>query len=188
MFNPRGVEIPQKTTNLFDYSKNINDLQEVVEYLETEYPNNHFYFVGSSLGGALGVKYLANCNTKRRVKGMVSLANPFDVFGAATNANSFKNIIYGNFLTSRLVHKVEFNKDSIDQWQIKMNKKIDYQKVKNSITTFQFDKNFSFLIHHTFGDSKSYYHSLSCHLDISKVEEPVLFIQSKNDPISSLHN
>ena len=185
VFNPRGNEIPQQTTNIFDYSKTLGDLKEVMTMLEVRHQNSNFYIAGTSLGASLGIKYLANYNDSKRVKGMVSFGNPFDVYKAAKNANSLQNIVYGKFLTNKLIEKAMFNKKSLDEWQIKNQRKIDYKKLKRSFTTFQFDQNFSFKILENHNKSENYYLEFSCFYDLEKVNEPVLFIQSKNDPISS---
>lgn len=185
VFNPRGNAIPQRTTHLFDYSKTIVDLHEVMTVLTDRAPSSNFYFVGTSLGASIGVKYLAHYNGGKRVKAMVSIANPFDVYRAAANTNNWRNRVYGKFLTKKLVEKVLFNRASIERWLAENGRKLDFGRLEGLSTTFEFDREVTFKIMHNVGDSREYYHTFSCHQDVGNVEEPVLFLHSRNDPISS---
>lgn len=120
------------------------------------------------------------------IKGMVSIANPFDVYLAAANANKLQNHVYGRFLTQKLTEKVLFNKKMIDEWCFLNNVQIDYEKLKKTKTTFDFDQEFTFKVIDSHNNSKEYYRTFSCVDEIAHVEKPVLFLHSKNDPISSI--
>jgi predicted alpha/beta-fold hydrolase len=184
VFNPRGVGIPQKTTNLFDYSLILSDFEDFMDHVYQTYPTANVYMTGISLGASLGVKYLGAYKDHSRVKGMVSIANPFNVYKAAASANSWQNIIYGQFLTAKLYEKVEFNKQAIEEFAKDKNIQFDYKSMKNSWTTFEFDKKFTFKVVEGHNDSDIYYQLFSCQNDVENVDVPVLFIHSQNDPIS----
>ena len=183
VFNPRGVGIPQKTDNLFDYSKILDDMNYVMDYVYTKYPNSNHYLIGFSLGASYGMQYLCHYKQRSKVKAMVSIGNPFDVYQAAASANSWRNIIYGHFLTKRLIERVEFNIDSITERQKKDGIAYDLDKVRKCYTTFKFDKEFTFKFL-DYNDSKVYYKLFSCLSDVKDIDVPVLIIHSKNDPIS----
>lgn len=117
---------------------------------------------------------------------MVSVGNPYDVYLAASNANKFKNCIYGGFLTKKLTEKVIFNKKMIEEWARLNNHNFDYKKLQKTYQTFEFDQLFTFKVVKHFDNSKDYYRTFSCVEDVEKVDRPVLFIHSKNDPISRL--
>lgn len=52
----------------------------------------------------------------KRIKGIVGVSNPFDVFEAAKELNSLKNFVYGNFMTNSLIKKkILFNIDMIKE-------------------------------------------------------------------------
>lgn len=184
VFNPRGVGVPQKTTNIFDYSLILSDLQDFMDHVYKLYPSADIYFTGISLGASLGVKYLGAYKEHSRVKGMVSIANPFDVYKAAASANSWKNIIYGQFLTQKLSEKVEFNRQAIEEWSKEKNVSLDFNHIRKAKTTFEFDRRFTFKIVEQHNDSSIYYQLFSCQHDVGNIDVPVMFIQSKNDPIS----
>ncbi len=184
VFNPRGVGIPQKTTNIFDYSLILSDLVDFMDNIYDRYPKANVYFTGTSLGASLGMKYLGAYKDHSRVKGMVSIANPFDVYKAAASVNSWQNLVYGQFLTKNLTKKVEFNRQAIDEWCNEANISLDFDHISKSKTTFEFDQRFTFRIVDRHNDSSIYYQLFSCQHDVKNVDVPVLFIHSKNDPIS----
>lgn len=183
VFNPRGVGVSQRTDNLFDYSKIQDDLNFVMDHIYSKYPKSNHYIVGFSLGASYGMQYLCHYKDRSKIKGMVSIGNPFDVYKAAESANSWKNIIYGHFLTQKLIEKVEFNIDAITERQKKDGIDFSLDKVKKTYTTFRFDNEFTFKFL-DFNDSKTYYKLFSCLSDIKDIDVPVLIIHSKNDPIS----
>lgn len=183
VYNPRGVGIPQVTTNIFDLSRTVEDFDVFIEHVKAKYPDSSKYLIGFSLGGAQAFKYLANFDNAKEIKGVVTIGNPFNVYEAAVSANKLKHIIYGNFLTQKLVERVEFNIDAVNKIKAQKNIDFDLNKVKRSLITFDFDKNFTF----KFLDvecSEKYYLQFSCIDHIDKVDNPSLIINSKNDPIS----
>ena len=184
VFNPRGVGVPQKTTNLFDYSLILADLQDFMDHIYHRYPEANVYFAGISLGASLGIKYLGAYKDHSRVQGMVSIANPFDVYKAAASANSWQNIIYGMFLTRKLYEKVTFNIQAIEEFSRTKKIQLDFKRISRSTTTFDFDRQFTFKVVDQHNDSAVYYQLFSCQNDVENVEVPVFFVHSKNDPIS----
>lgn len=187
VFNPRGVGVPQITDNIFDYSKVLDDFNIVMDHIKEKYPSCDKYLIGFSLGASYGMQYLSHFKDRSPFKGMVSIGNPFDVYKAAESANSLKNIIYGQFLTSKLIERVEFNMDAIERRKHKDNIDFHYHKMKRTFTTFGFDKEFTFKFL-KYQDSKLYYKLFSCLSDVKDIDIPTLVIHSKNDPISTLTN
>lgn len=185
VFNPRGNAIPQITTHLFDYSKTIEDLHQILQGLFQKHPNRNMFFVGTSLGASIGIRYLSQFNEEGRVKGMVSIANPFDVYQAAANANKYRNLVYGHHLTTQLIKKVFFNRESIEKWLSENGRSIDFDRLKRLKSTFEFDKEVTFKMLHQHDNSRDYYKLFSCTEDVANVRQPVLFLHSKNDPIST---
>ena len=94
VFNPRGAVIPQKTQNLFGFKLVYEDLDFLLTHVESCYPKSNIYFVGFSLGASYGMRFLSQNQNQKRVKGMVCIGNPFDVFKAGQSLNSYKNAIY----------------------------------------------------------------------------------------------
>ena len=136
------------------------------------------------MGASLGLKRLTDSNTPPNVKGMVSIANPFDVYQAAASLNSWSNRIYGIFLTRKLIDKVKFNQRAIEMKLDQNGDRIDFEKLKKCKTTFEYDREFTFKIIDNFKNSEEYYKGFSCKDSIKKIDKPVLIINSANDPIS----
>ena len=142
--------------------------------------------MGFSIGSSYGSKYLSRNGEK--IKGMVCISNPFNVFEATLNLDNFKNIIYGKYMTKLLIDKAFFNKESLFKF-IKHNniKDFCFEKLKNSKNIFDFHHNFTFsLFERNHKDIEKIYENLNCDKDIKYIDKPVLFIQSKNDPISKI--
>ena len=187
VFNPRGVGIPQVSTNIFDLAKTVEDFDVFIEHIKAKYPDSNKYLIGFSLGGSQAFKYLASYENAKEIKGVVTIGNPFNVYEAAVSANRPKHIIYGNFLTQKLVQRVEFNIDSINRIKEQRNIDFDLSSVRRSLITFDFDKHFTFKFVDT-RCSEQYYLQFSCIDHVSKVNNPGLIINSKNDPISQYPN
>ena len=64
----------------------------VVSHIEQQYPDARLYFVGFSLGSSYGARFLAG--NQQRIRGMVCVANPFDVYKAGVSLNSYRNSVY----------------------------------------------------------------------------------------------
>ena len=170
VFNPRGVGIPQRTPHLYDHSNVSNDLQSIIQSISESYNNSNVYIVGFSMGASLGLKRLTDSNTPSNVKGMVSIANPFDVYQAAASLNSWSNRIYGIFLTRKLIDKVKFNQRAIEMKLDQNGDRIDFEKLKKCKTTFEYDREFTFKIIDNFKNSEEYYKGFSCKDSIKKID------------------
>ena len=83
----------------------------------------------------MAMKYLAQ-NQHSKVKAVVSVANPWDVFRAAEKLNQKRNFIYAHFLTQKLVSKVELNLEYLKEIEKSHNIQIDLKKLKRSWNTF----------------------------------------------------
>ena len=55
-------------------------------------------------------------------------------------------MIYGQFMTHKLSEKVHFNKQAIEEWSQVTKTPLNYEKIKNAKTTFEFDQLFTFKV------------------------------------------
>jgi predicted alpha/beta-fold hydrolase len=90
--NPRGSVSEQVSENIFDYRYTENDLEIAIQHVKNKYPKANMYFFGFSFGASYGTKVLAR--NQDIIKGMVCVANPFDMYKAGESLNSKKNFIY----------------------------------------------------------------------------------------------
>lgn len=183
VFNPRGVGIPQKTTNIYDPSKNVNDLHYILKILFARYPGSNFYLAGSSFGACVGVRYLATFDHGGRVRGMVSMANPFDLHKAAENVNRPENNLFGKYMVKNLMKKAKFNREALERWQAEKGVDLGLERLERLENTFDFDEQFTFRIHPEHSDHRNYYDSISCTQFIGQIKLPVLFLHARDDPI-----
>ena len=91
--NLRGSAIPQVTDNIFDYRNSEKDLEVIIQHINQKYPKANIYFMGFSYGASYGTTVMSR--NQDIIKGMVCIANPFDVYKAGCNINSKRNAIYG---------------------------------------------------------------------------------------------
>jgi hypothetical protein len=183
VFNPRGVGIPQITTKIFDASKNTEDLDYILQILFKKYPQANFYLAGSSFGACTSVRYVTTFDHGNRIKGIVSMANPFDLYKAAEYINHPSNQIFGKFMTKNLLKKVKRNRDAIRMWEMESGTELDWNKLEHLTNTFQFDEEVTFKIHTEYTDHRTYYERVSCTPFVKDLEIPTLFLHSKDDPI-----
>ena len=138
-YNPKGAGIPCKNYRLFDYSDLMQDLEFVLSHIYSEYNHPDIYFVGFSLGSSYGLKLLSQKRSAFKVKGMVSVGNPYDVYRAAKELNSKKNFLIGYFATKSLIEKLELNLELILKKVEKYGIEFDLEAARRSKTTFEFD-------------------------------------------------
>lgn len=161
----------------------MHDLDFVLKILFERYPNANFYLAGSSFGACIGIRYLTNFDHNKRIKGMYSLSNPFDIFKSANNLNTWSYMLYGKFMTKNLVKKTNSNHKMIKEWEKENNIDLDFDNLFKVKSTFEYDEKFTFKIHKNSDHRKYYYDTISCATFIDKIDVPVLFLHSRNDPI-----
>jgi predicted alpha/beta-fold hydrolase len=93
VFNSRGSGIVQESSNIFDYRYTERDLEVAVEHVKRKYPKANIYFMGFSYGSSYGTNVMAR--NQKDIKGMVCVANPFDMYKAGQSLNSKRNLVYG---------------------------------------------------------------------------------------------
>ena len=179
-FNPIGNGIPQIGDRIFDYRDLEDELDIAVDHIKNRYKGANLYLLGFSLGASYGVKYVAS-KGKGKIKGMVSISNPFDVKKAQGGLHDFTNKIYGHFLTKRLIKKVLYNKETLLKHVKKDKIDFNLEKMIKSKTLDEFDENFTYKLHPKNPDM---FEKLSCLNFITKIDIPIMFINSKNDPLS----
>lgn len=162
----------------------MNDLHFVLEHLFKKYPQSNFYLSGSSFGACIGIRYITQFDHGHRVKGMVSLSNPFDILKSAQMLNTWRFCLYGKFMVKNLVKKVHHNKTAIEKWIEENKSDLDFEHLSKIKSTFEFDNYFTFRVNKSYKNIDDYYHDISCEQFVSKIQIPVLFLQAKNDPIS----
>jgi predicted alpha/beta-fold hydrolase len=78
---------------------------------------------------------------------------------------------------------MDFNIKTIKKQMDQHDITVDLNDARNSLSVLQFDKEFTFKMFKNVNPDE-YYHELSCENYLHNVKSPILFINSKNDPIS----
>ena len=92
VFNSRGSGVPQISDNIFDYRYTEKDLQVALDHVHQKYPKANIYFMGFSYGSSYGTNVFSE--NQDLVKGMVCVANPFNMYKAGESLNSRWNRVY----------------------------------------------------------------------------------------------
>ena len=183
VFNPRGVRIPQKSDSIYDFTEITSDLDFAIDHIKNKHRNVDLFLLGTSYGACYGIKYISQYNADKKIKGMVSIANPFNMYESAKSLKTIPHYIYGYYLTSGLISKVKFNLNNILRISKHKNIEFDFDNVKDKTNTFDYDKEFTFKFS-DYDNPQDFYTEISCFQHVKNVNVPLLIINSKNDPIS----
>jgi predicted alpha/beta-fold hydrolase len=182
--NFRGINnspLANTTTYNVGYT---DDLEEVIQYLITKYPNESVYLVGTSMGANIMTRYLTDHrkqNIPKAIKGFVSISNPIDIFELQKQN---QNGILDWFLLNKWKKYLTTHYD-----MLKQDNRIDIDKlISKEINSYKaFDKEFTCKIFN-FENPEDYYIKSECKHLIEKLNLPTLFINSSDDFLSPIYN
>ncbi|KRX08994.1 hypothetical protein PPERSA_08197 [Pseudocohnilembus persalinus] len=167
-----------KTEKPFDLTQ---DLEHTLEFIQKNYPEyKHIYAIGHSYGANFMVNYLGKSKENSKIKGAVSVANPYCL---VTSFRLMKGKFYDwviVFLFSSLLK----NKRRIFKNMIQQNKlDIDLEGSIQATNTHDIIKRFNrkFLGYKTVGEYQRKHSSVR---KIHKVKVPLLGLSSEDDQIS----
>jgi predicted alpha/beta-fold hydrolase len=88
------------------------------------------------------------------------------------------------FATKKLINKLKYNEESLKKFLKKKSiSDFDMKKAERAKTTFEFDNEFTLKVLAKGLTHQEYYKELSCLDYLDSIKNPILFIQSKNDPV-----
>lgn len=151
-----------------------NDLREIIQHIRKTRPHiKNIYYVGYSLGAALGIKYVHEEGKKCPLKGAVAISPPWNM--------AEHTIVYP--LWSRMIVKV-LHRYLYKHRHILPNCGVTYDQVKAAKNLTELDK----LLIKSYGYSslEAYYHDNSAIHYTTGIEIPTLVISSEDDPICSI--
>jgi hypothetical protein len=96
-----------------------DDLNQMVDFVNSKYPGKHIYLSGFSLGANVVTKFLADNGDQvydRNIRGAAVNAVPFDLTKSNVNLNQngISKIIYGDRLLKSMYETIEGMHDSMD--------------------------------------------------------------------------
>lgn len=83
-----------------------------------------------------------------------------------------------------MINRVKFNRDCLQRYLTNHSiSDFDMNRLSNTKNTFEFDDEYTLKVIARGSTKEKYYNELSCSDYLESIENPVLFVQSKNDPI-----
>ena len=156
-----------------------DDLKQMIEQVNTEYPEKRIYLSGFSLGANVVTKCLAEMGDnayEHNIYGAAVNAVPFDMTKSNLNLNEdgITKSIYGERLLRSMIERIEDSYDSIEFAFAK-------QKAQECKTIMDME---NLVIAPVFGfdDAWDYYEKCSTKGMLDKVSVPQFVIQAKDDP------
>lgn len=92
--NLRGVAFSKLTTSKYHSQANPADLTEAINYIETKFPGVNLYGVGWSKGANLMLRYAGKNPNECKLKAIVSIGNPYNLYKCSVSLQKLKNKIY----------------------------------------------------------------------------------------------
>lgn len=162
--NARGSSSNLKTEKFFHIGFT-DDLDLVVKYILKNY-DGKLTLIGFSMGSSWVTNYLANVNNSRILCG-IGVCVPFDFNDLNRHHNSS---------CVSLLMAIEFKKF------LNKHKVFDKYKYENLTTVEQIDSLITTKVFN-FESNDEYYVTQSCKGKLSKIQTPMLFINTKDDPL-----
>jgi predicted alpha/beta-fold hydrolase len=174
VYNRRGHS--NNPTQWFPQHAQLDDLKEVVSYLNVRYPYALKVMMGISCGANLAVKYIGSPDLPNPFLGAISVSNGFDIDEAT---RSF----------TPMVHQIMLEWLRGLYWQHKpalqaAHPDLNYKAIENAKNAREFEEHLVLPIY-GFSTLDEYYKSQSCISHIDNVRIPLLVITARDDPIVS---
>ena len=172
MVNFRGCGDRINRQRRFYHSGETEDLETVLKWVETNYPNRRIYSAGFSLGASVLFNFLKKHGKNQPLVTMVAISTPFELKKGCINLNSGINKMYSKRFILMLEDKLERKRKLIP----------DLPKFTGS-TLYDFDDQVTAPIH-GFSSADDYYERCSSYFFIDKILTDTLVIHSKEDPMT----
>ena len=165
----------RKPPEVFPQHVNMQDMEEVVNHIRSKYPHAPKYLVGFSCGANLAVRYIAK--HPKVFLAAASVCNGYDIW----NLNTLRP--EANKLGAKYLKDVL--KANLNQCMVLAKQKgvdIDFEKALKSKTIGDFEKA---VVVPAYGyiSLKEYYDDASSHRALYNVRDPLLCLNSRDDPI-----
>ena len=152
----------------------IMDLDAVIQFAISK-DIQEVYLIGYSMGGAQVLNYFGRIpEIDARIRAGVSISVPIEVKSSAESLKKGFNQLYMKNFVIDLTKKLKLKSKQFPDL-------MDWKKIKN-ITDFDYlDDNFTAPMH-GFSDKDDYYYKVSPARSLAKINNPVLVINSLDDP------
>ncbi|MFK7863467.1 MAG: YheT family hydrolase [Pseudohongiellaceae bacterium] len=160
------------------------DLNEVFNSLQSEYPNTQFMFIGYSLGANVLLKWLGESETDERVSKAVAVSTPFQLDQCSQAMLRGPSSFYGSYFVNKLREDISNKISSFGNRGLaaEQQKLLQLGKLEDIKSIWEFDDQVTAPLH-GFGSAQAYYDQCSSRQFLKNISANTLLIQSKNDPL-----
>ncbi|EFA76769.1 hypothetical protein PPL_09520 [Heterostelium album PN500] len=178
VFNYRGCAENIVTADQTYSAAFTGDLKMVVKHLVKTLPKAKLFAIGFSLGSAILAKYLSQVGTDTPFIANCSASNPMDMNKSSINLKStyINNKFYNEMLANNL-------KNLFTKWGDRLEQFAKREDVLKAMTIKEIDE---LITSKVFGyaSAEDYYKDGSACNHLEKIEKPILFLTSTDDPIA----
>jgi uncharacterized protein len=174
-WNYRGCGGEMNRTLRFYHSGSTEDL-DVAAMHSIGQGYEGVYLIGFSLGGNLTLKYVGERKVSPKIKGVVALSVPLDLYTSSVRISQPGNWIYSRRFLRSLKHKI--------QAKSRLMPGLDVAKLRDITTLEQFDDYYTGPLH-GFKNAREYYQRCSAIGFLPAISVPTLIVNAKNDPFLS---
>jgi len=172
MVNFRGCGDKINRKRRFYHSGEIDDIDTVLKWVQSQYPKSPIYTVGFSLGGSALLNYLKEHGTHHPILANVAISTPFELKKGCENLDSGINRMYAKRFLKTLAEKLEQKRAYYPDLPIYSGK-----------TLYDFDNQVTAPLH-GFDDADDYYQKCSSYYFMDQIKTASLIIHSKADPLT----
>lgn len=172
MVNFRGCGDQMNRQRRFYHSGETEDIETVLKWVQSNYPNRRIYSAGFSLGASILFNLLKKHGKNHPLETVVAISTPFELKKGCINLDKGFNKVYSKRFLRMLVDKLERKRKIIP----------DLPEYTGS-TLYEFDDQVTAPLH-GFESADDYYKRCSSYYFIDKIVTDTLVIHSKEDPMT----
>ncbi|XP_055386134.1 abhydrolase domain-containing protein 2 [Condylostylus longicornis] len=173
------------STRIFTYG-HTGDYAEMIENLYKKYPSSHFCLVGFSLGGNIVTKYMGEKTTKKphKIIGAISVCQGYNAVEGTKWLLNWQNFrrFYLYVMTENMKNIIMRHRHVLLTEEVKTNCNLNEREIIAAATLPELDEAYTRRIHN-FPSVTELYTWSSCINYLDNIEKPMVFINSKDDPL-----
>jgi hypothetical protein len=159
-------------------SADTDDLQSVIDSIQSDYGRKPFAIIGFSLGGSVLLKWLGEKGEKASTQTAIAVSVPFRLNDAADRLDQRFSRLYQKYLVSSCQKKYK-QKFAENGSPLDVN-------VDELNTFYTFDDHITAPLH-GFENADDYYQKCSSRQFLKNIQKPTLIIHAKDDPFMWKH-
>lgn len=166
-------------TNRLYHHGEIDDLDQVLSYVNTTNDYKRIYLLGFSMGGSIVIKWAA-LNGSRQIKncvGVLAVSTPCDLQGSALMLDKIQNKWLHHYFKRKLLRKMRLKEAQFPG-------SFDFTRLSSARSWIDFDATFS-APYSGFDDVHEFYRQASANEYLHMIDIPIYMINASNDPILS---